>query len=134
LKNYRIIYISIIIGILLIEVIIALGKLNNEFIRGSLGDLLILVTIYYILRLAFNISPVIAVITAVSIGFITEGLQLFHLAEILHFDKHSIMYIIIGNTFSIEDLLMYISGGSLAFIFDKYVILRKTNKLSVNSK
>jgi hypothetical protein len=130
LKNYRIIYISIIIGIFVIEVIIALGMLNNEFIRGSLGDLLILVIIYYILRLAFNISPVIAVITAVSIGFVAEGLQLFNLAEIMHFDKQSIMYIIIGNTFSTEDLLMYIIGGSIAFIFDKYVILRKTNKLS----
>jgi hypothetical protein len=134
LNKDRIIYFSIIIGILVIEVLIALGKLNNEFIRGSLGDLLILVIIYYVLRLSFNVSPVIAVIAAISIGFITEGLQLFHLTDILHFDKHSIMYIIIGNTFSTEDLLMYIIGGSLAFIFDKYVILRKTIKINVNGK
>jgi hypothetical protein len=85
---------------LFLEILIAIGILKNEFFRGSIGDLLIIVIIYFALRIIPNITPVRALVIACVIGLLAEVLQFIHIAELLRLPEGSVMYILIGNDLS----------------------------------
>jgi hypothetical protein len=54
-----------------------------------------------------------------------ELLQYLHLADLLGLKKGSLLYIVLGNTFSSSDLLMYSIGGVLAAWLDVRVLQRR---------
>jgi Protein of unknown function (DUF2809) len=107
---------------LMIEIAIALG-IGGAFIRGSVGDILVIVLIYCLLRTSPIFPPITAAITAVATGFLVEALQYINITERLGIQAGSILYIIIGNTFSPHDLLMYLVGGVLALTIDRYILI-----------
>jgi hypothetical protein len=120
----RPLYYLIALLILLTEIAIAKGIAGNAFIRGSVGDILVIVLIYALLRGNSN-PPKTSGLFAILIGFIVEGLQYIHLVDLLGLQKGSILYIVIGNTFSPSDLLMYFIGGMLAFSLDQWLIISR---------
>ncbi|PHV00952.1 hypothetical protein CSQ88_14675 [Iodobacter sp. BJB302] len=93
--------------------------------RGSLGDILVIALLYAVFR-AWRTPPLGSAIMAIAAGFIVEGLQYIHLVDLLGLQKGSVLYIVIGNTFSPDDLFMYLIGGGLAWQLDKFVLRRKT--------
>jgi hypothetical protein len=118
----RSIYFIAAVIIFMIEIAIALG-LGGAFVRGSVGDILVIVLIYCLLRTSPIFPPITAAITAVATGFLDEALQYINIAERLGLKAGSILYIIIGNTFSPHDLLMYLVGGGLALTIDRYILI-----------
>ncbi|MDW5418778.1 DUF2809 domain-containing protein [Iodobacter sp. CM08] len=118
----RPLYYLIALLILFTEIAIAKGIVGNAFIRGSVGDILVIVLIYALMR-ANSIQPKISAVLACLIGFIVEGLQYIHLVDLLGLQKGSVLAIAIGNTFSPSDLLMYCIGGILAFSLDQGLII-----------
>jgi hypothetical protein len=52
-------------------------------------------------------------------------LQYLHLADLLGLKAGSLPYIVLGNTFSWSDLLMYCVGGALAAWFDVRVLQKR---------
>lgn len=117
-------------AILTIEIAIAVGSIGGAFVRGSVGDILVIVLIYCLLRTSRIFTPITAAITAVAIGFLDEALQYIKVAELLGLKAGSVLYIIIGNTFSPHDLLMYLLGGGLALTLDRYVLIPLKHKLT----
>ncbi len=102
-----------------IEVAIALRWIGGEFVRGSVGDVLAVMFVYAVLRAITPWSMPKTALLAVAIGFAVEAAQYVHLAERLGFAKGSVMYVLLGNTFSVMDLLMYTVGGVLAWALDR---------------
>lgn len=117
----RTLYLLIVEGLFLLEVLIA-GAMPGGFVRGSLGDVLVIALIYYFLRGVFNIRLGLTCALSIAAGFVAETLQAFRLAELLGFQKGSIPYVLLGNTFSALDLVMYVIGGLLAFALDLWLI------------
>lgn len=117
----RTLYLLMVVGLFLLEVLIA-GAMPGGFVRGSLGDVFVIALIYFFLRGVFNIGPRLACALSIAAGFLAETLQAFHLAELLGFQKGSIPYVLLGNTFSTLDLAMYVVGGLLAFALDFWLI------------
>jgi Protein of unknown function (DUF2809) len=125
----RSIYFIAAVIILMIEIAIALG-IGGAFIRGSVGDILVIVLIYCLLRTFPIFPPITAAITAVATGFLDEALQYINISERLRLQAGSILYIIIGNTFSPHDLLMYLMGGGLALTIDRHILTPLKNQLT----
>jgi hypothetical protein len=121
--NLRIIYSLSVVLIFIIEVAIAIGIIGGIVVRESVGDILVIMLIYAFLRAAFSRDPRYTAGVAIAIGFVAEALQYIHLAELLGLQQGSILYIVIGNTFSVSDLVMYVIGGLLAYVIDRYLLI-----------
>ena len=101
----------------LTEVIIAVIIPSESFIRHSLGDLLVVILLYCLVKSFVNIKPYKVIIGVLLFSFAIEFGQYFHIADILGI-TNSIIRIIIGTSFSISDLLMYSLGCLSIYLFE----------------
>lgn len=124
-------HLTLAVVIFAIEVAIALGVVPGAFVRHSLGDVLVLALIYFFIRGVTRISLGMALALSLVIGLVAELLQYIHLADLMGLQKGSILYVVIGNTFSAADLLMYLIGGLLAASVD--ALLLKERHIPNNS-
>ncbi|MDR2206411.1 MAG: DUF2809 domain-containing protein [Flavobacteriaceae bacterium] len=101
----------------LIEVLIA-TKLNHVFfVRAFLGDVFVVMLIYVFLLSFFEIKNKNVLILGIfAFACLIEFSQYFKIAEKLGFEKGSIMYIVLGNSFSWMDILCYATGCLLVFM------------------
>lgn len=107
-------------AIFVLEIAIALG-LGGSTVRGSVGDVLVIMLIHCTLRGTTRLQPGVACLLAITCGFVVEGLQWLHAADKLGLAPGSIGYIVLGNTATSGDLAMYLTGGVLAFVSDALV-------------
>nr|WP_305121840.1 DUF2809 domain-containing protein [Chryseobacterium sp. EO14] len=114
--------------IFLTEVLIATKLKDIFFVRAYLGDVIVVMLIYTFIKTFFRIEDNKKLILSILIfSFLIEFAQYFYIAEKLGFQKGSLMYIVIGNSFSWIDILCYLVGCLLLFIFVKF---QKINGLS----
>lgn len=107
--------------IFLLEVLIATAFKGIFFIRAYLGDVIVVMLIYTFIRSFFSIQNDVKLIFGILIfSFLVEFAQYFNIAEKLGFRPGSIMYIIVGNSFSWIDMLCYAVGGFILMIFVKF--------------
>lgn len=116
-------YVSVAAGVLGVEIAIAAGVISGPFLRGSMGDVLAVALIYFSLRAFPGIRPALAALVAVATGFAVEVLQLLHVAEWLGLEPGDVLYMLVGNTFSLADLAMYVIGGTAALAVDRLVLI-----------
>ncbi|MDQ1160145.1 hypothetical protein QE422_000513 [Chryseobacterium sp. SORGH_AS 447] len=106
--------------IFLIEVLIATVLNHMFFIRAYLGDVIVVMLIYTFIKSFFKIQHDIKLILGILIfSFTVEFAQYFNIAEKLGFQPGSILYIVVGNSFSWLDMLCYAVGCLLLFVFVK---------------
>lgn len=114
--NYKYFIISIIIFV--VEVIIATLLKGNFFIRAYLGDVLVVMLIYTFILSFFRVKSKLWLIFSIFIFAVSVELaQYFKVADKLGFKPNSIPHIVIGNTFSAEDILCYGAGCLVLLCF-----------------
>ena len=110
----RIIYFIILILIIAVEVVIGVTQRNN-FIRSYLGDVIVVWGVYCLVQCFLggknNHHAVNAGVFIFAV--IVEYLQKIHIADILGIENR-LMRIIIGTSFSYNDILSYAAGCLLA--------------------
>ena len=105
----------------LAEVLIATKLKDIFFVRAYLGDVIVVVLMYTFIKTFFRIEDDKKLISGILIfSFLVEFAQYFNIAEKLGFPPGSLMYIVIGNSFSWIDILCYAAGGLLLFLFMKF--------------
>lgn len=101
-----------------IEVIIALF-IKNNFVRGFIGDVLVMVLMYCFIKIFISkeikLLPLYLFIFATSV----EAAQYFNIVEKLNLQDSKFFRIIIGTTFDINDILCYFAGAVILFVFQK---------------
>lgn len=102
-----------------VEVAIARGVIPGDFVRGSVGDVLVIALIYALIRGVTRLAPVTVCAISIATGFVTEGLQYLHAADRLGLQPGGVAAIVLGSTFTVQDLLMYVIGGLLALGCDR---------------
>lgn len=102
----------------LIEVIIALF-INDKIIRPFVGDILVVIFIYYFIKAFINTKTINIAIFTLIFSFIIEILQYFKFVEIIGLGHNKAARTIIGTSFSWIDLLCYFIGFILLFFIDK---------------
>ena len=112
MKN-RFKYATAFIILLLIE--IAIGKWAKGFIRGFIGDVLVIPTVYFLARTTFFakdgiFSVYVLPFLCYYLGWAAEVLQAVGIIDILGINRNSILAIILGGHFDMLDGLAYLFG------------------------
>ncbi|MCC8251834.1 ribosomal maturation YjgA family protein [Vibrio campbellii] len=99
-------------------VVIALF-VRDSFIRPTVGDVLVVVWLYYFLASLFSMPVNWLVSLVVLIAFAVELGQLLQVAAWLGVEPSSPLAVILGATFDWKDLLAYCIGGLLCWWIEK---------------
>ena len=126
----RLRYLLVALAIFLIEVAIAKGFIRGPYVRGSIGDILVIMLIYAFIRGTVGLKPLVAASVAFGLGVCAELLQYFHLAERLGLEPGGVAHTVIGNTATLADLVMYAIGSLLALALDGYLLRGKSALIS----
>ena len=102
--------------ILAIEIYIAIF-IKGGFIRHYIGDVLATAMLYAFGRAIFRASPINLAIFVFAISLFIEALQYLKILEILGV-KSSILRIIFDGTFDWTDIICYLAGCILAYMFE----------------
>ena len=105
-----------VLSAVLLFVEILIGKFAHGWVRGTVGDILVIPLIYCLVRIVFpRALPRLLPCLMCCVGFLAEFLQYIKLYEMLGFAPGSLGAIILGTGFSWSDMLCYMAGT--AFIF-----------------
>jgi len=102
-----------------IEVCIALF-VRNSFVRGHLGDVLVVIFIHCAVRVVFPEKPRLLPVYVFAFACLIEFSQFIHLLDILGLGHIAWLRIVVGGTFDWGDIVCYGVGcavvGSIEFV------------------
>ncbi|RQO39402.1 DUF2809 domain-containing protein [Chryseobacterium sp. KBW03] len=114
--------------IFLVEILIATKLSGIFFVRAYLGDVIVVMLMYTFVKSFVKVNDQKLILGILIFSFMVEFAQYFHIAEKLGFRPGSLMYIVIGNSFSWIDNLCYAVGCLILYIF-----VRTTNNDGLTS-
>lgn len=117
--KFSLTYFLLTVFIFLIEVLIATKLANIFFVRAYLGDVIVVILLYTFVKSFVKINDQKLILGILIFSCFVEFAQYFNIAEKLGFQPGSLMYIVIGNSFSWIDILCYIAGCVLLYLFVK---------------
>ena len=103
------------LAIFLIEVTIALF-VNDSFIRPIFGDVLVVILIYFFVRMVTNIDHLPAILGVFIFSCLVEITQFFHLISYLKLQDSKLVQTVLGTTFNVMDFFAYLVGALLILI------------------
>ncbi|AFL81499.1 Protein of unknown function (DUF2809) [Aequorivita sublithincola DSM 14238] len=112
-------YFSTFVIVLLIEFAIAYFHFSY-FIRGFLGDVLVIVLLYCFLKIFIRKNVFKIAISVLTFAFFVEILQYFKLAEIQKVQS-KVLLTIIGSVFDVWDLVAYFIGFLLILLIENLI-------------
>jgi hypothetical protein len=108
-SGFRKQYIGLALLLLLAEIVIA-TFVNDSFIRPFGGDFLVVILLYCLLR-GFTRLPIrTCALSVLLFSYLMELLQYIHIIEMLGLGQYGLAQLIIGTTFSWEDIWAYTLG------------------------
>lgn len=113
--TFNILYFLGFILLFLTEVLIATILKDLFFIRAYLGDIIAVVVLFMFFKAFFIVENSKLILGIFLFSCVIEFAQAIHIAEKLGFQKGSLMYIVIGNSFSWIDILCYFVGCLFLF-------------------
>lgn len=130
MKKQRLKNFILFLTFLVIEILIALF-VHDGFVRPYFGDLLVVVVLYFFVRIWFPKIPekagwLPAGIFLFAVG--VEFLQLLHLVEILGMENNPFLRTILGSTFDSKDIACYGAGCLLLVIYERYILSHPLKK------
>lgn len=101
------------------EVLIATVLKDIFFVRAYLGDVIVVILLYTFIKSFMIINNRKLVVGIFIFSCLIEFAQYFNIAEKAGFRKGSLMYIVIGNSFSWIDIACYAVGCIVLYIIIK---------------
>lgn len=124
--QYKIKYFDIFLLFLFAEIFIAIF-VKDRFIRPYLGDVLVVVLVYFFIKIfILNKIKFLSIYIFVFAVFV-EFLQYINIVDILHLANINFFKILIGTTFDIKDIFCYFLGSIPLFILD--LLIRRKNEI-----
>lgn len=112
-------YLLLTIALFIIEVLIALF-VRDKFIRPYIGDFLVVILIYCFFKSFLNISAVKLAVGVLLFSYAVEISQYFHFINMLGLQHSLLAKIILGNSYSWADMLVYTLGIMAVFVIEKF--------------
>jgi len=110
-------YFTIFILLLVTELAIAYFQFS-QFIRGFIGDVLVIPLLYSFVRMISKVPGKRALFLVLSVAFVIEMLQLLSITEWLQIEN-PILQIALGSTFDGWDLVAYLFGALVVLFIEK---------------
>lgn len=114
--KFNLTYFLLTLLIFLLEVLIATKLKNIFFVRAYLGDVIVVILLYTFVKSFVKLNDQKLITGIFIFSCLVEFAQYFNIAEKLGFQPGSVMYVIIGNSFSWIDILCYAVGCLLLYI------------------
>jgi hypothetical protein len=114
----RIVYFSLSLLCFLSCVFIVKFFNHNLFIRGTIGDMIVISLIFYIVKLFYDFNSLKLTIFTLAIAFTTEFLQYLKIIKLFGLEHNALAGLIFGSVFDPFDLLAYTAGAVLVFVVD----------------
>ncbi len=111
-------YFFLTIILFVIEIFIALF-VKDSFIRPFFGDFLVVILIYCFFKSFLNIKVIPLAISVLIFAYLVEIAQYFKIVEVLNLQDNKFAKVIIGNSFSWYDMLVYTLGIFAVIIAEK---------------
>ena len=111
-------YFILAIALFVTEICIA-KFFHDGFIRNNLGDFLVVILIYCIIRSFLKLSVLSTSIFVLLFSYGIEILQYFKIVEKLGLQNYKIARIVIGTSFGWTDMLAYTLGIGLLLLIEK---------------
>ena len=121
--TFRKTYFILSILLFIIEVLIALFA-HDEIIRPYVGDLLVVVLLYCLVKSFLNWSTSTTAVWVLLLSYLIETLQFFNIVQHLGLSGSKIANIIIGTYFTWLDILAYTLGILLVLAIEKLKLSR----------
>lgn len=113
----RNIYLGVFVGILTVEICIALF-VRDAFIRPYFGDFLATILVYVTIRGFTNFSVRKALIISLLISYLVEIFQAVNVLGITGLSSNKTVSVIMGSSFDWGDMLAYTIAGVSIFLFE----------------
>ncbi len=107
------------LGLLLVEILIALF-VENPIIRGSVGDVLVVILIYCFIQTFLQIDKKKTIIGVGIFAVLVEVSQAFKLVEKLNLQDNKFFSTVLGTTFDLNDLWAYVAGCAVVWMLEFY--------------
>jgi len=115
-------YLALALILFIVEVLIATKLRSLGFVRGSLGDFLVVALVYFAAQGVHKFKPVPLGVAVFAFACMVEVTQGLHLAARLGFRPGSFLQIVLGSVFSWSDIAMYLLGCIATVALDRFVI------------
>ena len=119
-KRFPYIVSSLILFILCILIVVLFS--SNGFIRGFLGDTVIVILLYSLLKSIKDFDSLLLSVGITLFAYAIEISQYFKIIPLLGFQENFFTRIVFGSVFDPLDLIAYTIGGLLAYFLDKNMI------------
>lgn len=126
MKTKRLIFAFAAVGLLAAEILI--GAYAGGFVRSYIGDVLVVVLIFALLRAFTPKKPKLLALYVMLFAFAVEFLQITSYFGIINENTPQLIRIIAGSSFSVWDLVSYAAGALLCAVFE--IIVTKATKQS----
>lgn len=110
-------YFGLAVLLFAIEVLIALF-VHDSIIRPYVGDLLVVILLYCMVKSFLNISIWKAATSVLAFSFLIETLQYFHFVRMIGLQHSKLASIIMGNSFHWIDLVAYTLGIAVVLFLE----------------
>ena len=107
--------------ILATEILIAFF-VHDGFVRPYLGDFFVVILIYCFVRAFTTVSVIWSCVLVLLFAYFIETTQYFGLAGRLGLRPGSVGYVVLGNSFSWQDIMIYTAGMLFVWIIEKWRI------------
>lgn len=122
-------HLLIALAVLIIEILVATVFSHWRFIRSFIGDYLVVILIYHLVKGLRNFPPLTLVVGVFIFSCCIEIAQYFQLADVLGLERGGVLRIMLGASFSWLDILMYLLGCITSYCFDVYFLSKNRSKL-----
>lgn len=119
--RFKPIYFCLALAIFFAEILIASVFSSSAFVRGSLGDLLVVMLLFYLVLAFWPVRPLYLALALFVFACALEAGQYFQLPRLLGVERDSVLGVVVGSTFSWEDILMYFLGCLAALALSRFV-------------
>ncbi|MBK8808785.1 MAG: DUF2809 domain-containing protein [Bacteroidales bacterium] len=116
------IYFLLALVIFIVEVCIALF-VHDNFIRPYIGDMLVVMLIYFSVRACFTIPVIPLAISVLLFAYSVEILQYFKVVKLLGLQNYKLANVLIGTSFCWEDMIVYTIGILIIVLLDRIKLL-----------
>lgn len=122
-------YFFLTVFIFVVEIVIAL-YIHDKLIRPYIGDLLVVTLIYCFLKSFLNARVLPVALFVFAFACFVELLQYLNIVEVLRLNHSKVARIVIGTSFSWEDLFAYALGFGLILLLERPRFKQRFNKAS----
>jgi hypothetical protein len=97
---------------------------HDTFVRGSLGDVVVMIFLYGLIRSVVAVRPLRLAWIVFGIGYVSEMLQYFSISDRLHLTGFA--RVMVGTLFDPFDILAYAIGAAIIYLIDSRILTRTT--------